>query len=1118
MSHFYADRHIDRLRTSVTYVKRSVLGEFIRLDAVCAVTPEPVPFADRLALDYRPIAEGGHWGDAWDCGWFHFTGKVPEGWSGPVVLRLEFGGEACVFDPDGCPVYGLTNGSVFDADYSKDLYPIFPDAKGGETIDLWVETGANGLFGIDVPADSAWIDDKSKRHGTFDGTLHAARAYRFDYARWQLWFDFVIALDLVEALPEGSARRMQALRIASDAQTALATRGVDAARAEMQRLYALAPDPAAPDVYAIGHAHIDTGWLWPVRETMRKVARTFASQIHNIKRYPGYKFGASQAQLYDFAKRRYPALYAKVKKAIADGSWEVQGGMWVEADCNIPSGESLVRQFLVGKNFFRDEFGVDVQNLWLPDVFGYSGNLPQILRRAGMGYFLTQKLSWNIYNKFPHNTFWWRGIDGSTVLAHFPPEDNYNSPNLPSSLRKHETNNGEAGLVQEAISLFGIGDGGGGPTENYIERGLRCAHLNGCPPVHFSFAQPALEKMAAYGDKLDTWDGELYFELHRGTFTTQAAMKLWNRRGEEAFRAAEMLCAMAHSASAGGSGGSAPRPFVYPAEEMLDLWKRFLINQFHDIIPGSSIHRIYEEQVPRVQAVVKRLKELQLEAAKSLLAVDPDALTLFNPTSQPFAGTVALPNGWAAATQGDAALPAQREPDGATRCAVEVPPLSFVTLRRAPGSAGFQPAETTHAESAEASAQQKPHAESAECAEAPSTALSETSVLSRPAQARPVLENARVRYVFDPATMQMIECLDKETGRCLVSAAEPANRLELFEDIPHCYDAWDVEEYALDMRTDTAMIESVELIGGPVRSGLLVKGRIGRSAFTQRVWLEAGSKRIDFETEIDWREDHRLFRVAFPVAVESQEARYEIQYGTVARPTHDNTKWQHAQFECLGQRFADLSEHDFGAALLNDCKYGYRVKGHELSLSLLRAPAHPDPDADRGINRFTYAFLPHSGDLASSDVLAHATALNQGVERFEGLAVTSPKSEVQSPKSRVPSPESEVQSPESRVQSPKSNAGSEGDFALRTSDFGLPLRVSGPVEFAVLKRAEKEDALVVRLVEQRGVRCEVRVEVAPGAGRLVETNLMEWDDLGEIDTSKPLEFTPFAMRTFKLVR
>ena len=1043
MSHFYPDRHLDRLGTTIGVLKHEILRDRTRLDAVCAVTSEPVPFADRLSLEYKPIAEGGHWGGLWDCGWFHLTGTVPAGWTGPVVLDLDFGGEACVFDDSGCPVYSLTNGSIFDHDYSKNVYPLLKDAHGGEPIDLWIETGANGLFGGNISPDPAWIEDQSKRHGSYDGTLRSCRVARLDYDKWQLWFDFVIANDLVRSLPDGTARRMQVLRIASDAQTVLATQGAAAARKAIARIYELAPDPAAPIVYAIGHAHIDTGWLWPVRETIRKCARTFSSQIHNIETYPGYKFGASQAQLYDFTRRRYPALYEKIKKAVADGSWEIQGGMWVEADCNLPSGESLVRQFLVGKNFFRDEFGVDVQNLWLPDVFGYSGNLPQILRRAGMGYFLTQKLSWNVYNKFPHNTFWWRGIDGSTVLAHFPPEDDYNSRLIPSGLRKHETNNAEAGLVDEAISLFGIGDGGGGPTENYIERGIRCQHLNGCPPVRFSFAQPALEKMAAYGDRLDTWDGELYFELHRGTFTSQTAIKRWNRRAEEAFRAAEMLCAMA-AFPAGGSEGAAPQPFAYPAEAFLDLWKRLLINQFHDIIPGSSIRRIYDEQVPRVQAVVKRLKELQAEAAATLLAPDADAVSFFNPSSTSFRGALPLPSGWSAATQDGAPLPVQASSDGPVAL-VSVPPLSFATIRRAEqGFGGAAPGRCP----------------------APSAAAAQL-----------VLENALVRYVFDPATLQLVECLDKETGRRLVTADEPANRLELFEDIPHCYDAWDVEEYALDMRTDTARVISVEAVSGPVRQGLVATLSIGSATtLRQQIWLEEGSKRLDFVTDADWHENHKFLRVAFPVAVQTQEARFEIQYGSVARPTHDNTKWQHAQFECVGHRYADLSEHDFGAALLNDSKYGYRAKRNELSLSLLRAPTYPDADADRGPNHFVYAFLPHAGDLASSDVLAHAAILNQGVERFEGMALR-------------PGPASP-----------------------------LPVRVDGPVEFAVLKRAEKEDCLVLRLVELRGVRSEARITLAPGAGRLVETNLMEWEDLGEVDVSRPLEFSPFAIRTFKLVK
>ena len=1042
MSHFYPDRHLDRLHTTIDYLKHEIVLDRTKVDAVCAVTQEPVPFAERLSLEYKPIAEGAHWGDLWDCGWFHLTGKVPEGWTGPVVLDLNFGGEACVFDESGCPVYSLTNGSIFDWDYAKNLYPFLENAKGGETIDLWIETGANGLFGGDIPADPSWKEDRSKRFGTFNGSLLSCRVARLDYDKWQLWFDFVIANDLVRSLPEGTARRMQVLRIASDAQTVLGTQGAAAARKAIAKMYELDPDPAAPGVYAIGHAHIDTGWLWPVRETVRKCARTFSSQIHNIEKYPGYKFGASQAQLYEFTKKYYPALYAKIKKAIAAGSWEVQGGMWVEADCNLPSGESLVRQFLVGKNFFRDEFGVDVKNLWLPDVFGYSGNLPQILQRAGMGYFLTQKLSWNVYNKFPHNTFWWRGIDGSTVLAHFPPEDNYNSPNLPSSLRRHENNNAEAGLVEEAISLFGIGDGGGGPTENYIERGIRCQHLNGCPPVHFSFAQPALEKMATYGDKLGTWDGELYFELHRGTYTTQAAMKRWNRRAEEAFRAAEMLLAAAYLAcppSCGENGCTCGAG--YPAEQMLDLWKRLLINQFHDIIPGSSIHRIYAEQVPRVQKVVERLKALQQTAALRLLEKAGDAVTFFNPSSTPYAGVVALPEGWTGARDADGELLlCQTERCGAVSALVDVPPQSFATFRRADGE--NLPVTVDPAGEDEAI----------------------------------VLENDRVRYVFDRATMQMTECFDKESGRALVTAAEPANRLETFEDIPHCYDAWDVEEYALDMRTATAEIASATVVAGPARQGILVEARIGSSPYRQQIWLEEGSKRLDFVTDIDWQENHKFLRVAFPVAVESLEARFEIQYGNVARPTHDNTKWQHAQFEVLGQRYADLSEHDFGAALLNDSKYGYRCKGHELSLSLLRAPTYPDPDADRGANHFVYAFLPHTGDFAGSDVLANAAVLNQGVERFEGLAL-----------------------PAAAPADP------------------LPVQVEG-VEFAVFKRAEKEACTVLRLVELKGVRTEAKITLAPGAGRLVETNLMEWEDLGEVDTTKPLAFAPFAMRTFKLVK
>ncbi|MBP5321847.1 MAG: alpha-mannosidase [Kiritimatiellae bacterium] len=1022
MSHFYSDIHRARVNALFQRLKHTVLEDPVPLSVTVGVSPEPVPFTARGELEARPIREGEHWGDAWDCGWFHVQGRVPADWRGKVALNLNFGGEACVFDSEGCPVYGLTNGSVFDHAFNKDIFPFLEEAKGGERIDLWIEAGANDLFGVKRCVDPAWVEDASKLHGAYDGTLCKARVCRFNADAWHLWLDLGIALDLIQSLPEGSARRMGVLRIASRAAGRYAAEGAKAARAEMARMYALDPDPAAPDVYGIGHAHIDVGWLWPLRETVRKCGRTFASQIALLARYPEYRFGASQAQLYAFTQTAYPALYEKIKRAVAEGRWEVQGGMWVEADCNLPDGESLVRQCLVGKNFFRDEFGVEVKNLWLPDVFGYSGNLPQILRRAGMDYFLTQKLSWNRYNKFPHNTFWWRGIDGSRVLAHFPPEDAYDSELKPSLLKRHETNNAEAGLVQEGLCLYGIGDGGGGPSEPYVERGLRCRHLNGCPTFHFGFAQPVLEKLAGYGDELDTWDGELYFEMHRGTLTSQAQMKRVNRRGEETFRATEMLLAAAGIDR-------------YPAETMLELWKRFLTNQFHDIIPGSCIHRVYAEQIPEDEAVIARLKGLQIEAAQALFTTDESALTFFNPSSTPFAGRVRLPAGWEGAADGTGApLPAQR--DGETvDVGIEVPSQGTLTVWRRD-----VPAEE----------------------ESIPIGLDESCVL----------ENGRVRYVLDPEGLCVRSCFDKELGREMIPEGEPGNQLALYPDLPPRWDAWDIEEYALERAVAFPAVTSARRIGGAVWQGIEAAFTIGESQGRQTIRLEAGSKRLDVETEIDWQENHRLLRVAFPVTVEAQEARYEIQYGHVARPTHDNTKWQHAQFECVGHRFADLSEPGFGAALLNDSKYGYRVKGHELSLSLLRAPTEPDPVADRGVHRFTYAFLPHWGDLFHSDVWEHAAVLNQGVVPLEGFVA--------------------------------------GANPL------LPIRVEG-VELAVAKRAEKERCLVVRLVERRGVRCAARITLGPGAARLVECDLMEWKELGEIDCSRPLDFEPFAIRTFKVM-
>ncbi len=1026
MSNFFQDIHIERLKEVYKRLGHEIVAERSPLTAEFAVTAEPVSYDKRVDLQYKPIHCGEKWGELWDCGWFRIRGEVPKAWKGGyVTLNLDFTGEALVFDDDGCPLVSLTTGSVFDAAYSKDMMHLFNSCEGGEQVDFWVETGSNGLFGAEGPHDPKWIEDGSSIHGKYPSSIKKLSLCLFDYDKWQLRLDLEVILDLVQTLPAGTARRMQVLRLASKALDSLPPErgGVTAVREAMRKIFELGTDPATVDVNGIGHAHIDTAWLWPLRETVRKVARTFSSQIGLIKRYPGYKFGASQPQLYDFCKQQYPKLFAKVKQAVVDGSWEPQGGMWVEADCNVTGGESLVRQLLIGRNFYRDEFGVEVKNVWLPDVFGYSANLPQIMKTAGVDYFLTQKISWNRYNKFPHNTFIWQGIDGSEVLAHFPPEDDYNSQVRPSQLKKNESNNSEAGLINDAICLYGIGDGGGGPKEEYVERGLRCQNLNGCPKFHFAFAQPVLERMNESRSELATWFGELYFEMHRATLTTQANMKLWNRRAEEALRAAEMLCSAAGIAN-------------YPVGEFDTMWKQLLCGQFHDIIPGSSINRVYAETIPVLKKIVADCKKLQTAAAAKYLDDVKDVATFFNPSSTPFSGTVVLPEGWKNGSVKGAKLDVQREADDYVAW-LEVPAQSFLTVEL-----------------------------SKDEPEGAVTSSIEGTV---------VLENDEVRYVID-AHLHVLSCFDKTVGVETIQAGKLGNLINLYDDHPSVYDAWDYEEYVDCMKTAEVQVISIEKISGKVRTGVLAYMKLGESTFLQTAWLGKSGKRLDFVTDVDWRENHKIVRVEFPVAVRAQEAKFEIQYGTLARATHSNTKWQAAQFEVAAHRYADMSEPDFGFALLNDSKYGYRVKEGVMSLSLLRSPTWPDPLCDLGQHHIVYSILPHEGALAANDeVVTHAAMINQGLEMFVGMKASD--------------------------------------------EVCMPVAFSGVgVELAVIKRAEKEDCLVVRLVERRGCRSKGVLKSVFKGAQFVECQTSEWTTIGEpISSPAEVVFKPFEIKTFKVV-
>ncbi len=1018
-----AEITVSRLSRFIERIAKRVLSEEYPLQAKYGWSQDPVPFTERETLNYKPVVKGEEWGKAWESAWFYLHGKVPSLWSGSaVVARLDFSGEGLVVAPDGRLLQGISDGSVFKWNYNRDLVRLYDSCQGGEQVELWVEAAANALFGIFSKSDPEPEDPE--RNGTFNAEVREISLCRFDEEHWQLWLDLSLLLGMLKRIPVESVRYARVIRTVDQAISAYAVEQENAVACR-QVLQEVLKVPAAPSdlsVLAVGHAHIDTAWLWPVRETIRKCARTFASQLDLIDRYPDYIFGASQPQHYAFVKEHYPDLYERIRRAIAAGRWEPQGGMWVEADCNVTGGESLVRQLLHGKNFFRDEFGVEVDNLWLPDVFGYSAALPQILRRSGIDCFVTQKLSWNQTNEFPHHTFKWRGIDGSEVLTHFPPENNYNSMLDGEYLIPARDTFKERDRLDEFLSLFGVGDGGGGPKEENIEWGQRLTDMEGAPRVRFGTARDFFKRLRYKSELLESWSGELYLELHRGTLTTQALVKKMNRRLEHRLRVVEMLWSCL--------------PLVqYPSALLDQAWKKLLLNQFHDIIPGSSINEVYRVTHQEHQQLDQLCDRLVQEVGEQLFTPEDGALVLFNSLHEEFRGVVNLPDHWGDSGLQDSAgkeLMVQREENCLT-ASVAIPPYSFVTLRRSDVVPKADPE------------------------------LTEKREL--------VLENELVRYRFNEQG-QLLEAYDRKLERDIIVPGEIGNRLSLYEDRPNDWDAWDVDSFYRDCEVDTAHTRQVTGLGdGPVRSGIRFELRIGKSDIVQEVFLSRGSRRLDFLTRVEWRERHRLLRTSFPAAVKSERASCDIQYGFVERDTHTNTSWEKARFEVAAHRYIDLSDPEYGVALLNDSKYGHRLEGNLLDLALLRAPTHPDPDADRESHEFTYSLYPHPGDLRHSDVIAEAARLNQGVMLFADC-----------------------------------NA-DKRQFPVSLSGEGLSLEV--------LKKAEKEDCHIVRVVETRGG--EATGQLHCSAGTVLETDLMEWVDGQEHDCREfDLRLGKFEIRTLKL--
>ncbi len=717
--------------------------------------------------------------------------------------------------------------------------------------------------------------------------------------------------------------------------------GVPAAHEALREGLAAAGPALEVDIVATGHAHIDVAWLWTLGQTRRKAGRTFHTVQRLMEQFPDYHFTQSQPQLYDYVRQDYPQLFETIKQRVAEGRWEPIGGMWVEADCNISGPESLARQFLLGRAFFRKHFGAEAESsvLWLPDVFGYAWNLPQLIKEAGLEYFFTIKIGWSQYNRLPYDSFWWQGLDGTKVLTHFSTTPDfsafastYNANASPRQTLGTWTNFLQKETQSELLMAFGYGDGGGGPTREMLENIREMADFPSTPRMRQAPVAEFYRNLEAEaGDRLPTWNGELYLEIHRGTYTTQSRNKRANRKSEFLLHDAEFVAALAAHLDGG---------YSYPQAELNKAWELVCLNQFHDIIPGSSINEVYVESQAQYADVIgagEQVRDGALAAVAGALGGD---LLLVNPTGF-VRRDLAFAPGAAAAGY---ALPGgsvavQPTAGGAWLDAGELPPYSVTALTATGGAA---PAETG------------------------------LTVSGR------LLENALLRVELNEAG-DITRVYDKANGREVLPEGAIANQFLAFEDRPMNWDAWDVDIFYDDkVYLAGPASEVVVEEAGPLRGTLKITRRILNSDYVQRVSLAHNSARLDFDTEIDWRERHILLKVAFPIDVLTPTATYEIQWGNTERSTHRNTSWDWARFETCAQKWVDVSEGGYGASVLNDCKYGHDIQGGVIRISLLRAPTLPDPEADQGAHRFAYSLLPHAGRWDEATVAA-AYALNDPI-------------------------------------------------------------------------------------------------------------------------------------------
>ncbi|HWC21143.1 MAG TPA: glycoside hydrolase family 38 C-terminal domain-containing protein [Flexivirga sp.] len=960
---------------------------------------EPVPPVEAIGASYEPGAVGQPWGPAWGTTWFHLTGAVPPAADdGPHEVVIDLGwsphspgfqAEGLAYRPDGSVVKGLNpmNGWI----------PVEP----GTEVDLYVEAAANPLVLQPHPFLPTGLGEKATAGDRPLYRLARAEICVRDTQVWELAADLDVLDGLMRELPADDGWRAELLLGIERALDRLDLGDVSAtasdARAELAALLARRGADTAHRVSAVGHAHIDSAWLWPVRETVRKVARTVANVTQLLDDHPGLIYAMSSAQQYEWLEKHRPEVFERLKQHVATGRFVPTGGMWVESDTNMVGGEAMARQFLLGQRYFREKFGVTCREVWLPDSFGYSAALPQIVRQAGCTHFLTQKISWNQQNVFPHHTFRWEGIDGTRVFTHFPPVDTYTAELTGRELAHAASNFRDKGATNRSLVPFGYGDGGGGPTREMLQRAARTADLAGSPRV--TIESPAQFFAAAEADYPDApvWVGELYLELHRGTYTSQARTKEGNRRCEHLLREAELW---ATTAAVRGLAD-------YPADQLTRLWKVVLLQQFHDILPGSSIAWVHREAAENYAAVEAELEEL-ITARLRLLAGSGDAEIAVNAT--PF---------------DDDSLPSL----GAGPVAPAGP--AVVVERRNGG----------------------------------------------------VLLTSEVLQVTLDGHGLVVSMVDLSSGRDVIPTGERANLLQLHQDFPNKWDAWDLDEFYRNTVRDLDDVADLQVdVRDDGAAVVTVTRGFGGSSAIQTMTLRPGARQLDCAVDVDWHERETVLKVALPIDVHATDAAYETQFGHLRRPTHTNTSWDAARFEVCAHRFVHVAEPGFGVAVANSATYGHEVTRHEASrggtfstvrLSLLRAPRFPDPETDQGRHHRRYALVVAP---EVTDAVRAGYRINLPHRRLTGAPI---------------------------------------EPLLQVSGGGAVIE-------AVKLAEDGSGDVIVRLYEPAGARTRVTLEPTFPVREVTQVDLledpMEPDGLEAADGSITLRLRPFQLATLRLRR